>query len=293
MPEPITVSKPAKLLAFLFEAWPETKKKQIRTWLKFQSVMVNGRCITQFDHTLKPGDVITIRSDRFAAPQTAVSGGIRILHEDASVIVIEKPEKLLTIASEKVRENTVYYRLNDYLRAGDQFSHARVWIVHRLDRDTSGLMVFAKTEAAKRTLQANWDDTVKRYFAVVEGKPPAEKGTLRSWLDEENPGKVYSFPTKVPGRECRLAVTHYRLLKKNDERSLVEVTLETGRRHQIRVQLAEAGCPIVGDDKYGAQTNPIRRVALHASALSFIHPVSGERLKFESPLPGLLGKLVV
>lgn len=290
MPVPITVKEPAKLLEHLFAAWPEVKKKQVRTWLKYKSVTVNGRIITQFDHPLKPGDVVAIRNVKFAAPETKLpQSGIRIRFEDADIIVIDKPPKLLTIASEKVKDNTAYFHLTEYLRKGDQFSRERVWIVHRLDRDTSGLMVFAKTEVAKRTLQLGWDKAEKKYFAVVEGKMPKPEGTLRTYLNEDNPGKVYVTRHENEGR---LAVTHFRVLKQNSERSLVEVTLETGRRHQIRVQLSEVGCPIVGDDKYRAQTNPIRRVALHACSLKFPHPVTGTPMKFESPLPGDFGELV-
>lgn len=289
MPHPSTVQQPAKLLAYLFAAWPEVKKKQIRTWLKFQSVTVNGKVISQFDHDLNPGDVVAIRSDRFALPDTKLATGLRIRYEDDAILVVEKPERLLTIASDKVKDNTAYHHLTNYLRKGDQFSRARVWIVHRLDRDTSGLMIFAKTEAAKRELQTHWDNAKKSYFAVVEGALPEETGTFKSYLNEDNPGKVYVTSADEQGR---LAITHYRMLKKHEGLSLVRLTLETGRRHQIRVQLAEAGCPIVGDDKYGSKNNPIRRMALHACLLEFPHPVTHERMKFESALPGNFGPLV-
>lgn len=289
MPHPSTVQQPAELLAYLFTAWPDVKKKQIRTWLKFKSVTVNGQVLTQFNHPLKPGDVVAIRTDRFATPNTKLSTGIRICYEDDAVIVIEKPDRLLTIASEKVQDNTVYHHLTDYLRQGDQFSRARVWIVHRLDRDTSGLMVFAKTEQAKRELQLNWDKADKRYYAIVEGHLPDETGTFRSYLNEENPGKVY---VTEAGGQARLAITHYRVLKTHERYSLVRLSLETGRRHQIRVQLADAGCPIVGDDKYGSKHDPIKRMALHACSLEFPHPVTGARVKFESQLPGNFGPLV-
>lgn len=290
MPQPSTVSQPAPLLEHLFTAWPEVKKKQIRTWLKFKAVTVNGQPISQFDHPLKAGDVVAIRGDRYAAPGDKLPSGLKLLHEDADILVIEKPERLLTIASEKVRDNTAYFYLTDYVRRGDPFSHERVWIVHRLDRDTSGLMVFAKTEAAKRTLQARWEDAKKCYYAVVTGALPEEKGTLKSYLDESDPGKVYVTPDREQGR---LAITHYRVLKVQESYSLLRLTLETGRRHQIRVQLAEAGCPIIGDEKYSkSKFNPIRRLALHACLLEFPHPRTGERMKFESPLPGNFAGLV-
>jgi len=289
MPPVRTVSKPSRLLDYLLETWPETKKKQVRSWLKFGSVAVNGRVITQFDHSLKPGDSVVIRPKAFAAPETALPSGIRFRHEDADIIVIEKPAGLLSIASPSEPEKTVYVFLTDHVRQGNKLGRQRVWIVHRLDRETSGLMVLAKNELAKRVLQDNWDAVEKKYFAVVEGAPPEKAGLFDSHLDESNPLKVYSAPESS---ETRHALTRYRVMKKGSTTTLLELTLETGRRHQIRVQLADAGCPIVGDKKYGAQTNPIKRIALHAHSLRFIHPITRETMRFESPLPGDLGRLV-
>lgn len=289
MPPARTVAEPSELLAYLFAAWPETKRKQVRTWLKLGSVAVNGRVITQFDHKLKTGDTVAIRAKGLAAPDTKIEGGLRIRHEDADIIVVEKPAGLLSISTPTEPEKTVYALLTDHVRRGNRQSRARVWIVHRLDRETSGLMVLAKTEAAKRKLQDGWDAVEKKYFAVVEGAPRLESGVLDSHLDESS-----SFKVRVasPGPATRHARTHYRVAKKSAERTLLELTLETGRRHQIRVQLADAGWPIVGDGRYGAKTDPIRRLALHAHKLFFPHPVTGEAMRFESALPGDLGALV-
>jgi 23S rRNA pseudouridine1911/1915/1917 synthase len=284
-----TVSQPAELLVYLFEAWPETKKKQVRTWLKVGSVAVNGKVITQFDHKLRPGDKVEIRGKGLAAPETVVAGGIRIRHEDRDILVIDKPAGLLSIASAAEEEKTAYAFLTEHVRRGNSFGRERVWIVHRLDRDTSGLMIFAKNEAAKVALQKEWDEVEKKYLAVIEGAPPADSGRFECHLDESNPLKVYVVREDLG---TRLASTRYRVAKKGKTTTLVELTLETGRRHQIRVQLANAGAPIVGDKKYGAQTNPIRRVALHASKLRFIHPITREPMHFESALPGELGRLV-
>jgi 23S rRNA pseudouridine1911/1915/1917 synthase len=283
------VSKPSELLAFLFEAWPETKKKQVRAWLKFGSVAVNGRVVTQFDHALKPGDEVLIRPKGLAAPETKLANGIRIRHEDADILVIEKPAGLLSIASASEEEKTVYAFLTNHVRQGNPRGRERVWIVHRLDRETSGVMILAKNEAAKIALQKDWDAVEKKYLAVVEGAPPAEAGKFDSHLDESNPLKVY--PAEE-GPETRHAITRFRVTKKGRNTTLVELTLETGRRHQIRVQLAQAGCPIVGDKKYGAETNSIKRIALHATSLRFLHPVTRKELRFDSPLPGDLGRLV-
>ena len=273
----------------MFLAWPEEKKKQVRTWLKFQAVTVNGRPVSQFDHPLKPGDTVAIRSDRFATPKTSLPSGIKIYFEDASVLVVEKPANLLSIASEAEPEKTAYFQLNEYLRQAHPRSKQRVWIVHRLDRETSGLMVFAKTPEAKEFLQSNWDRFEKKYEAVAEGRLPRNSGTLKSDLDESNPFKVFIRPASGLTRH---AVTHYRVLAETKPLSLVELTLETGRRHQIRVQLASVGCPIIGDEKYGAKNDPAGRLGLHSSFLRFTHPVSGEELRFSSPLPKPLSKLV-
>jgi 23S rRNA pseudouridine1911/1915/1917 synthase len=283
------VAEPAGLLAYLFAAWPETSRKQVRTWLKMGSVTVNGRVVTQFDHPLRPGDKVAIRPKGFAAPATDLPGGLRIRHEDAALIVVEKPAGLLSIATPSEPEKTAYAILTDHVRRGSRQSRERVWIVHRLDRETSGLMIFAKSEAAQEKLQSGWDEVEKKYFAVVEGAPGAESGTLDSHLDESDAFKVRAVKE---GPQTRQARTHYRVAKKGAATTLLELTLETGRRHQIRVQLAEAGCPIVGDGRYGAETNPIRRLALHAHRLRFPHPVTGAEMRFESPLPGDLGRLV-
>jgi 23S rRNA pseudouridine1911/1915/1917 synthase len=289
MPNPFLISQPGPLLEQMFSAWPNEKKKQIRTWLKFQAVTVNGRPVSQFNHPLAIGDTVSIRSDRFAIPKTTLPSGIKIFFEDASLLVIEKPTNLLSIASEAEPEKTAYFQLTDYLRQSHTRSKERVWIVHRLDRETSGLMVFAKTPEAKEALQRSWDTFEKKYEAVVEGILPQEAGTFESDLDESNTFKVFIRPASSLTRH---AVTHYRLLKKNRHRSLVELTLETGRRHQLRVQLSAVGCPIVGDEKYGAKTDPAKRLGLHSCFLRFPHPLSKQELLFTCPLPKALAKLV-
>lgn len=289
MPKPRTVDQPAELLAYLFATWPEVKRKQVRTWLKFQAVTVNGRAITQFDHPLQPGDVVAIRADRFAIPKTMLAAGLKVYFEDAAILVIDKPENLLSMASEAEPEKTAYFQLTDYVRRGNPLARDRVWIVHRLDRETSGLMVFAKTERAKETLQANWEQAEKRYEAVVEGRLRSDRGVFESDLDETNPFKVFSAP---PSAVTRHAVTHYKVLARREWRTLVELTLETGRRHQIRVHLADAGCPIIGDKKYGAKSDPAKRLGLHACALRFPHPETDAEMRFDSPMPRELSRLV-
>ncbi len=289
MPESHTVEHPAELLPFLFAWRADVKRTKVRQWLKHGSVQVNGRSVTRSNHQLQTGDVVSIRSKGQVQAEVLLPLKLPLLFEDASLLVVEKPANLLSMASDSERDKTVYSYLTHYVRRGNPRSPERVWIVHRLDRETSGLMVFAKTEEAKRALQADWSGVEKRYLAVVEGNPPADQGVLMSHLDESRPFKVYTAP---PSEGTRHAVTHYRVLKRTARCSLIELTPKTGRRHQIRVHLSNAGCPVVGDRNYGAAKIPARRLALHASSLQFKHPVSGELLSFESPLPQDLARLL-
>ena len=289
MPPSHTAEHPAELLDFLFACRPEVKRTTVRQWLKHGSIQVNGRSVTRSNHPLQAGDVVTIHAQGEARGKGRWPPGMDVVFEDTSLLVIEKPEHLLSMASGTERKKTAYAVLTDYARRGNPHSPDRVWIVHRLDRETSGLMVFAKNERVKCALQAEWGRTEKRYLAVVEGHPPAAHGVLRSHLDESNPVKVVSAP---PSDRTRQAVTRYRVVNRSATRTLVDLTPETGRRNQIRVQLADVDCPIVGDRKYGARTNPVRRLGLHAAGLGFTHPLSGARLHFASPLPGMLARLL-
>ncbi len=290
MPLSHTVESPAELLAFILSCYSDVKKTKVRQWLKYGAVHVNGQSITRFNHPLKVGDLVSISEKK--GPVRAkgpLPPGMTVLFEDESLIVIEKPANLLSMASDTERDKTAYAFLTNYLRGGNPRRSERVWIVHRLDRDASGLMVFARTEAVKLTLQKNWHKAEKRYQAVVEGIPAVDQGVLKSHLDESNSYRVFST---APSERTRLAVTHYRVLKRGGNCALLELTIETGRRNQIRVQLADAKCPIIGDQKYEARTDPVGRLGLHACFLQFEHPVTGELLKFESPLPKRLGRLV-
>jgi 23S rRNA pseudouridine1911/1915/1917 synthase len=282
------VAEPSGLLPFLFESWPEEKRIRLKQCLKYGSVRVNGVAVTRHDHPLQTGDTVTIQVEGDARkPPRTLPAGIRIVHEDAAVLVIEKGSGWLSVARDSGKGKTVYEELTSYVRHAD--ARARVWIVHRLDQDTSGLMVFAKTEEAKHTLQENWSDFEKIYLAVVEGLIPRDAGSVRGYLDESNPMRVRAVRDETSGRE---SVTHYRVVRRGGERTLVELTLETGRRHQIRVHLSGMGHPVVGDERYGAKTNPARRIALHASQLTFAHPQTGEPVSFRLALPPELAKLV-
>jgi tRNA pseudouridine32 synthase/23S rRNA pseudouridine746 synthase/23S rRNA pseudouridine1911/1915/1917 synthase len=208
--------------------------------------------------------------------------GLIILHEDRDMIVVDKSPALLTIGTDTQRVETAYYRLTDYVKKGNAKSRERVFIVHRLDREVSGILLFARSPAAKKTLQEQWDRVEKRYLALVHGAPAEPEGTFRSYLVENG---VHSVHTTTDTKRGRLCETGYKVLRQDDETALLGVRLVTGRKHQIRVQLADNGLPIVGDKKYGNPRTKVRRLGLHAKSLAFKHPYNGEPCFFETRTP--------
>jgi tRNA pseudouridine32 synthase / 23S rRNA pseudouridine746 synthase len=215
--------------------------------------------------------------------------GVTILHEDKDVIVVEKPCGLLTIGTDRDKSRTVHSILNEYVRKGDPRSRNRIYIVHRLDRETSGILILAKSEPAKIFLQAHWQETDKRYLTVVYGPVTPKTGTISSCLAENSAFTVYSTPDPAVGK---LSHTEYTVLKETKGFSLLEIRLLTGRKHQIRVQLSEKGHPVVGDRKYGRGNDVYGNLALHARSISFTHPVSGKRMTFETGIPDFFTRLV-
>ena len=215
--------------------------------------------------------------------------GLTILHEDRDIIVVEKPCGLLTIGTDRDKTRTAHTILNEYVRKGDPRSRNRVYIVHRLDRETSGILIFARSEPAKIFLQGSWQDTEKRYLAVVYGTLHEKAGTISSYLAENSAFTVYSTPDSEAGK---LSHTEYTVLKEAKGFSLLEIHLLTGRKHQIRVHLSEKGHPVVGDKKYGRGNDAHATLALHARSISFTHPVSGKRLTFETGIPDFFTRLV-
>lgn len=206
-----------------------------------------------------------------------------ILHEDKEIIVVVKPAGLLTIGTERDKTRTAHYLLNDYVRKGDPKSRNRVFVVHRLDQDTSGLLLFAKSEAAKLFLQENWERTDKYYLAIVHGSLTPKEGTISSCLAENSAQRVYSTQDPTKGK---LAHTEYKVLQESRKGfSLVEIHLLTGRKHQIRVHFAEKGHAVVGDRKYGRDNSVSNRLALHARSLAFTHPFNGRLMTFDTGMP--------
>ncbi|GBE04497.1 MAG TPA: RluA family pseudouridine synthase [Nitrospirae bacterium] len=269
-----------------------TKSRQL---LRHRAIGVNGKEVKSLDHILLEGDRVSISKDKKDTEKVPPLG-IKIIYEDNVLIVVEKPCGLLTIATDTEKTKTLYFQLNEFLRLRSPLAFERVFIVHRLDRDTSGLIMFAKNEKIKHILQNNWKQVEKRYYAIVEGTPAKKEGVIESCLKETKTLKVFSGSHSVVdlpvGRqgstlreESKISKTKYKVLKPGKDYTLLDVQLETGHKNQIRVHLADIGHPVVGDKKYGAKTNPFKRLGLYAYVLSFKHPITGKALRFESKIP--------
>ena len=224
-----------------------------------------------------------------SSPRRYHPKGLTILYEDRDILVVDKASGLLTVSTDKVRENTAYYLLTDYVRKGNQKSNNRVFIVHRLDRDTSGVIVFAKNEHAKRYLQGEWQGFQKKYCALVHGTLPEKEGVITSYLTENRAHKMYSVADPQKGKIAR---TGYKVLRESAEYSLLEIDLLTGRKNQIRVHLSDRGCPVVGDNKYGTKKRGIKRLTLHAAAITLVHPHSKEQMTFTAKVPACFEALM-
>ncbi|WP_042164206.1 RluA family pseudouridine synthase [Paenibacillus gorillae] len=275
------VNEEAELLSFLITHLNQGRNS-IKSLLARGQVFVGERAETKYNYLLKPGQVVTIRKEGTA--ETVPLAGLVILHEDDDLIIVNKDSGLLSIASDKEADLTAYRQLTAHVRVNDPKS--RIFVVHRLDRDTSGVMMFAKSEAVQQKLQTNWQEIVKErsYVALVEGTVKKNEGTIKSWLKETSTLRMYSSERPNDGQ---LAVTHYKLLQAGRQFSLLEVHLETGRKNQIRVHMEDIGHPVVGDKKYGSKTKPIPRLGLHARVLAFEHPSSGKLMRFDTGIPKL------
>ena len=277
------------LLDWLIAFLSDKSRNTVKSILKNGQVKVNGRVETAFNAPLHSGDKVEILMERPTTKQPCK--GIDIVYEDDHVIVINKASGINTIAVPGAPDiPNAYHIVDQYVKiAGGKKS--RIFIVHRLDRDTSGLLMFAKTSRAQEILRHNWDEMVldRRYVAVAEGIIEPSNGVIKSYLMEnERTLKVYS--TRNPNGKW--AVTHYRTIRCANNLTLVELNLETGRKNQIRVHLSDIQHPIIGDYKYGAQTNPIGRMALHAFMLKFTHPITGEIIDLQTPVPQQFNQII-
>ncbi len=279
------VDTEAPLLEWLLGHLQGYSRSKVKATLKGRGIRVNGKQVTQFDQMLKPGDKVAVslskKNDQFH------SRFLKLVYEDRYLVVVEKKEGILSMAAGHSSLN-VKKILDDYFRTTRQKCTAHV--VHRLDRDTSGLMVYAKDMQTEQILEHEWHDIVydRRYVAVVSGEMEEDEGTIANWLKDNRNYVTFSSPVDNGGK---YAVTHFHVLDRTTEHSLVEYRLETGRKNQIRVHSADMGHPVCGDMKYGNGDNPIGRLCLHAYVLCFYHPVTHERMEFETLIPTSFRKL--
>ncbi|MFI3320967.1 MAG: RluA family pseudouridine synthase [Rikenellaceae bacterium] len=275
------------LMEFLSSVMPEKSKTTIKSYLRNRQITIQGVPSTQFDYPVKKGNKVVLNSG--VVEETLKHSKLNIVFEDDHLLVVYKSNGLLSMASEKERKKTAYYILSEYLKSKERSS--RIFIVHRLDRETSGLMLFAKSIEIQHKLQQNWNDIVleRKYIAVVAGSPEKNEGEITSYLGETKALKVYSSQDPRKGEK---ATTFYKVLKRGKYASMMELELETGKKNQIRVHMKELGCPIIGDKKYGGPQSPINRVALHARQIRFIHPVTEEEMNFESAIPRKFSSLL-
>lgn len=281
-----TSDQPIPLLEFLRSNLPQLSRTAVKALLKYDQIRLEGTVTNQFDIPVAPGQTISINLSR--PWQTLSNPRLRIIYEDDDIIVVNKGYGLLSVGTDNKKEGTAYSILRDYLKRLNPAN--KLFIVHRLDQHTSGLMLFAKNIKAKEAMQHNWNNMVldRRYAAIVEGCPEPAEGVRRSRLLENAQHLMYS--TDDPkGLE---AVTRYKVLKSRNGYSLVDVSLDTGRKNQIRVHMHDMGTPIAGDRRYGAKTSPIHRLALHARTLRFVHPMTHKDMNFSIPLPASFNSLV-
>lgn len=275
-----TAAEESTLMQCLEAKLTDHKRTSIKALMKYNQVALNSMPTSQFDQPVHAGDTLSVNFTRpfvvFSHPR------IKLVYEDNDIIVINKGSGILSVSTDNVKDGTAYSILRDYLKKKDP--RLMLFVVHRLDRDTSGLMMFAKNVEAKEAMQHNWNNMVlgRRYVAVVEGKVEQEGGVVKSYLAETSQFEVYS--TQNPD-EGQLAITRFKRLQCNNGYSLMELSLDTGRKNQIRVHMKDLGHPIVGDRKYGAKASPIHRLGLHARTLHFAHPVTKKEMLFETPIP--------
>lgn len=273
------VNHDCELLDFLFETHPGQSKNSVKSLLTNRHVTIEGSPVTQFNLKLFKGDTVII----YKEPQRkVVRSKLPIIYEDDHIIVINKPSGLLSIASDNEKRSTAYRILSDYVQQKDK--HNRVFVVHRLDEDTSGVLMIAKDKVTQEKYQDNWNDLVSKrgYYAIVDGILDKKQGTITSYLKKNAQNMMYSSKKSGDGQ---YSVTHYKVIKEKDNYSLLDVNIDSGRKNQIRVHLGDIGHHVIGDDKYGNPSNPIGRLGLHAYELDIKDPYTGKIMKFKAPMP--------
>lgn len=277
----VKVSKSEELLVFLLNNYSSLSRNNIKKLLSNQQVLVNGASVRQFNFVLAKGDIVSISPYKVKKDGKRVSK-LKILYEDDELIAINKPAGLLSIASDKEKEETAYRIMMDYVQEADKKN--RVFVVHRLDKETSGVLIFSKNEELKEALQDKWNDLVKlrEYIAICEGHFEKKEGTKISYLLPTKTNLMFSSHKPKDGQK---AITHYQVIEESENYSLLKVRIDTGRKNQIRVHMKDLGHNVVGDDKYGSTLNPINRLGLHARVLEFDHPLKDKHFKFIADTP--------
>ncbi len=278
------VNKDLTLLEAIYNFKKDLSKKTIKNYIKNSMVKVNNKVITNSNYQLYKNDLVEISYQK----QVINEYNLNILYEDDYIIAIDKPYGLLSISNDKEKIVTAYHMVSDYMKKKNKKN--KIFVVHRLDQDTSGVLMFAKNQNIQKTLQNNWNTITKKreYIAITSNKLKGS-GTIESYLTENKEGFIYSTKNKEIGS---LAITHYKVIKSNNKYSLVEVLIDTGKRNQIRVHLSEKGYPIVGDKKYKSKDNSLKRLCLHANTLEFIHPITKKLVTINSPIPKEFYKLI-
>ena len=281
------VTEADELMSFLMKKMAGISRTRVKSMLTHRVVLVDNNIQTRHDCPLKPGMKVQIsrakHNREFRHPM------LKLLYEDAYLIVVEKKEGLLSVATDHQKERTAQHILNEYVKRENR--NNRIYVVHRLDRETSGIMMYAKDEKTQHTLRDNWHHIVtdRRYVTIVQGEMEKDQGSVESWLTDR---KLY-VSSSAHDDGGKYALTHYRTIKRANGYSLLEVQLETGRKNQIRVHMQQLGHPVLGDERYGCEANPLGRMALHAFKLCFRHPVTGELMEFETPYPPAFKSLML
>lgn len=280
------VKKESDLLTFMTSKLPGQSQRNVSRIIANHQVAVGGAPVSLFSFRVYPEDEVTLS---WAPIRKVRRKNLPIIYEDEHIIVIDKPSGLLSVASDKEKKNTAYRMVSDYVSQKDR--SARIFVVHRLDEDTSGVLVFAKDRLSQETLQKHWNDVVTKrgYYAIVEGVPEKREATLKNYLfeDKTNLMRVARSP-----KGAKLAITNYRVIKEGKGYSLLDVDIKTGRKNQIRVQLGHIGHYVIGDDKYGEPANPLKRLGLHAYELRLLSPLDGHEITLRSPMPASFKKLM-
>jgi 23S rRNA pseudouridine1911/1915/1917 synthase len=264
-------------MEFLTEQYPDSPRTRIKKLLKEGTIRVNDKPVTLYSYPLRPGDVAEINRQAGNAARAGLP--FPVLYEDQSVIVIDKPPGKPTSSTDG--SISIQEIISEFLKKQSK-GKFRAHVVHRLDKEVSGVLLFAKTNEVMETIKENWQVTEKHYYALVEGIPEKEEDTIKSWLIEDGSQKVHSTKNTA---NAKLSVTNYKVIRLIKDHALLDVKTDTGRKNQIRVHLADIGCPIIGDRKYGASDKFRRRVRLHAYSLAFPHPADGRIITVKSPMP--------